>query len=180
MIRINCEFLNSMLSRAMVIVAATAVVAVTSAPSAQARPGGSPLNGRYLATSNGDWATTNDVYRDETTVRQVWTITSSCVDSTSCTGQVSSSAGWTADLRYDGAWWVIERVVDGWEPCADGTSAPGDQKYHFWGVDPAGQTDDTNTTLLAGSDTTFGRSGACGINKLLVITLPMRLQRIIQ
>ena len=23
------------------------------------------LNGKFLATSNGDWATTNDVYRDE-------------------------------------------------------------------------------------------------------------------
>ena len=32
------------------------------------------LNGRFLATSNGDWAMTNDVYRDEASVRSIWTI----------------------------------------------------------------------------------------------------------
>lgn len=154
--------------------------AATSLPHADARVGGSPLNGQYLVTSNGEWAKTNDVYRDETTVRQVWTITSSCVDSTNCTGQVSSSDGWAAEIKYDGAWWFLDRVVPNWQPCPDGTASPGDQKYRFWGVDPAGQTDDANTVLLAGNDTTFGHSGACGINKVLVIALPLRLQRIDQ
>jgi hypothetical protein len=63
----------------------------------------------------------------------------------------------------------------------DGTAAPGDQKYQFGGLDAAsGQTDDTNTAVLVGNDTTFGHSGACGINKPLVIALPLRLQRIDQ
>jgi hypothetical protein len=152
----------------------------TPLPASEARVGGTPLNGRYLATSNGDWATTNDVYHDETTVRQVWTITTSCVNSMSCTGSVSSSAGWTADLNYDGAWWFIDRSVPNWQPCRDGTFASGDQKYRFWGVEATGQTDDANTALLAGNDTTFGHSGDCGVNKVLVIALPLRLQRIDQ
>lgn len=152
--------------------------AVSLTPLAGARQGGSPLNGRYLVTSNGDWAKTNEVYHDEDTVRQVWTITSSCVDSARCTGQVSSNEGWSADLGYDGAWWILDRVVPNWQPCPDGTSSPGDQKYRFYGVDDAGQVDDTNTALLGGHDTTFGHSGACGVNKQLVIALPMRLQKI--
>jgi hypothetical protein len=161
-------------------VTALVMMAALPLPAAWARVGGSPINGRYLVTSNGEWAKTNEVYHDETTVRQVWTITSSCVDSTNCTGQVSSSEGWSAELNYDGSWWFVDRVVPDWQPCPDGTASPGDQKYRFWGVDGTGQTDDTNTALLAGNDTTFGHSGACGINKVLVIALPLRLQRIDQ
>ncbi|MBB3600412.1 hypothetical protein FHT40_000045 [Mycolicibacterium sp. BK556] len=153
-------------------------IAAISAPSAQGSGSGPALNGRYLVTSNGDWAKTNGVYHNETTVRQIWTITSSCVTSMSCTGHLTSSAGWSGDINYDGTWWVVDRVVENWEPCPDGTAAPGDQKYHFWGVDAFGQTDATNTALLAGTDTTFGHSGSCGINLPLVIALPLRLQRI--
>jgi hypothetical protein len=97
---------------AAAVALALALVGITasSASIAKARVGGAPLNGRYLVTSNGDWAKTNEVYHDETTARQVWTITSSCVDSTSCTGQVSSSEGWSADISYDGSWWVVDRI----------------------------------------------------------------------
>ena len=162
--------------------AAAAVVLLGAAPSpaADAQVGGNPLNGRYLVTSNGDWAKTNEVFHDEATVRQVWTVSSSCVDSMSCTGTVISSEGWTADIGYDGTWWFVRRVVDNWQPCPDGTAAPGDQRYHFWGVDPAGQTDSTNTALLAGNDVTLGRSGSCGINNPVKVALPLRLQLIDQ
>jgi hypothetical protein len=147
-------------------------------PLAYAREGGSPMNGRYLVTSNGGMAKTNDVFHDEQTIRQVWTVTSSCVDSTACTGRAISSQGWSADLKYDGAWWVVSHVVPDWQPCPDGTAAAGHQIFRFWGVDPAGQTDDSNTTFLAGSDTTSGRSGDCGINKVLSIVMPIRVQQI--
>jgi hypothetical protein len=168
------------LNRTVAAAAALVCLSASSVPTAAARVGGSPLNGRYLATSNGDWAKINEIYHDRPTIRQVWTITSSCVDSTNCSGQVDSSQGWRADVKYDGSWWFVDRVVPNWEPCPDGTAVPGDQKYRFWSVDATGQTDDTNTALLAGSDTTFGPSGACGVNKPLVISLPLRLQRIDQ
>lgn len=158
---------------------AAVVVATTTAGQAHAVSGGAPLNGRYLVTSTGDWAQTNEVYHDEQTDRQVWTITSSCVDSSSCTGKVTSSQGWSADLRYHDSWWTVTRVVDNWEPCQDGTAAPGTQRYQFWGVDRAtGAEDDSNSTLLVGNNITSGASGACGINKQLVIHLPLRLQLI--
>ena len=43
---------------------------VLCAPAAQADDANArdwALNGTFLATSNGDWATTNDVYRNEAT-----------------------------------------------------------------------------------------------------------------
>jgi hypothetical protein len=159
---------------------ATASVGIAGicTPPAAAWVGGTPLNGRFLATSNGDWAKTNEVFRDEKTVRQVWTVSSTCVDSTDCSGQINSSEGWEAELRYDGAWWFVDRTIPNWQPCQDGTFGSGTQRFRFWGVDDNGQTEEANTSLLAGNDTTFGESGACGINKVLVIALPLRLQRI--
>jgi hypothetical protein len=139
---------------------------------------GSALNGRFLVTSNGDWAKTNDIYRDEQTVRQVWTVASSCVDPTTCSGKVTSSQGWSADMRFASPSWVVDRVVGNWQPCPDGTAAAGAQQYRFWGVGPTGEVVDTNMTMLAGSDTTTGKSGDCGINRPLVISLPLRLQKL--
>ncbi len=138
----------------------------------------SALNGRFLVTSNGDWAKTNQILHNEQTVRQVWTITSSCVDSTTCSGKVTSSQGWSADLHYDASWWSVDRVVNNWQPCPDGTAAAGLQRYRFWGVDSDGQMVDTDVTLLAGSDTTIGKSGDCWINRPLMISLPLRLQKL--
>jgi hypothetical protein len=34
------------------------------------------VNGTYLATSDGQWAKTNESYHDEKSVTQTWTITS--------------------------------------------------------------------------------------------------------
>lgn len=153
--------------------------AVMAAGQAHAVPGGTPLNGRYLVTSNGDWAQTNEVYHDENTVRQVWTITSSCADSSNCIGKVTSSQGWSSDLKYFDSWWTVTRVVENWEPCQDGSATAGVQRFQFWGIDRAtGMQDDSNSTFLAGNDVTSGKSGACGINKQLVINLPLHLQKI--
>lgn len=146
---------------------------------AHAIVGGAPLNGRYLVISNGQWAQTNDVYHDEQTVRQEWTINSSCTDSSTCSGTVHSSLGWSAELRYVDSWWTINRELNGWEPCPDGSATPGHQHYQFWGVDTkTGLEDDSNSTLLAGNDITYGDSGACGVNRQLVVNVPVRLQKI--
>lgn len=138
----------------------------------------SALNGRFLVTSIGNWAQTNDVYHDEQTVRQVWTIASSCVDPTSCSGKVSSSQGWSADVHFGSSWWQVDRVLDNWQPCSNGTAATGYQRYRFWAVGPDGLLSDTIGAVLGGTDTTYGTSGDCGINRRLEITLPLRLQRL--
>ena len=36
------------------------------------------LNGVFTATSNGEWARTNDFFHDEKSVRALWTIASQC------------------------------------------------------------------------------------------------------
>jgi hypothetical protein len=155
-------------------------ISVLAAPVAGADDptAGAALNGRFVVTSDGDRAKTNEIFHNEQTVRQVWTITSSCDDPTSCSGKVTSNQGWSADLRFAPSWWAVDRVLNNWQPCRDGTAARGFQKYRFYGVDSDGQLVESNATVLAGSDTTFGTSGDCGINRQLMISLPLRLQKL--
>jgi len=147
------------------------------APVAYASGYGIELNGTYEAISNGEWAQTSEVFIDETTVRATWTIASSCSDPTECTGQVTSDQGWTARLRFSVDRWMLDHQVPNWIPCPDGTTAPGKQQYRFFGYDN-GKLDHTQTGQLAGADTTIGPSGACGVNKPLVIEMPFTLRRI--
>ena len=49
------------------LAAAAMIAAVSLAPQAQASDRGS-LNGSFTATSNGEWARTNDVFRNEVSV----------------------------------------------------------------------------------------------------------------
>jgi hypothetical protein len=140
---------------------------------------GVELNGSYRVTSNGDWAQTNQVLINEQTVVQTWTVSSSCTSPISCTGTVKSDQGWTAPMVNHGDYWVVDRVVANWEPCPDGTAVPGAQKFMFWGVNPAEESvDNTMRDLMAGRDRTLAASGACGINKPLVIELPLRLEKL--
>lgn len=149
---------------------------------------GVELNGTYRVMSNGEWAKTNDVFIDQQTKIQTWTMSSSCTSPQRCEGQVTSDEGWTAQLRLGGGegspgavgdFWVVDHVVHNWEPCPDGTSAPGNEKFIFWGIDPlTNQRNMTHVELLSGTDKTTAPSGACGINKPLVIELPVRLEKI--
>jgi hypothetical protein len=153
--------------------------AVGLATPAAASNYGVELNGRYRVTSNGDWAQTNLVDMDEKTVVQTWTINTSCTSPIMCTGTVTSDQGWTAPAINTGEYWIVDRVVPNWEPCPDGTAAPGDQKFRFWGQDPVGGwTDPNNVNLLAGQDRTIAASGACGVNKPLVIQMPVKLEKL--
>jgi hypothetical protein len=158
-----------------------------TATPAHASSYGVELNGTYRVISNGDWAKTNEVYIDEKTVVQTWTMTSSCTSPQICTGEVTSDQGWTAPLRLGngegpgslGDFWAVERDVENWEPCPDGTAAPGKQKFLFWGFNPV--TSERNlkiVDLLAGKTTTKAPSGACGINRPLVIDVPVRMEKI--
>jgi hypothetical protein len=158
-------------------VAVTVVVGLGTPSSARASEDGLALNGTYIATSNGDWAQTNDSYHDEATVRGTWIITSACSNTIDCTGQVTSDQGWTAPIRHNSDARIVDRDVPSWERCPVGTGVPGHQKFRFWPVDATGYVAAGSPTL-AGEDRTIGPSGACGVNKLLDIRMPFRLDKV--
>jgi len=126
------------------------------------------LNGVYTATSDGQWAKTNESYHDEVTVISTWTIMSSCAGAYDCTGTVTSDSGWTADILYKSRMWFVTRTHDDWMRCAEGTMAPGKQIIKFY-EDP-----DVKGNYV-GWDTTAGPSGACGVNRPLFVEMPFTL-----
>src|SRR5262245_44714880 len=111
---------NRTLLTAASVAGAALAGGVAAAPIAQA--GDWALNGRYLATSNGDWAQTNEVYRDEGSVRSVWTIAMTCTTEITCSGRVDTDAGWSADIVTTNGWYVVKVLRPGWEPCPNGTT----------------------------------------------------------
>ena len=166
-----------------VVCALTAVMAVNESleptTSAFASNFGTELNGTYRVISNGDWAKSNEVFIDEKTVVQTWTLTSSCTSPIMCTGTVTSDQGWSAPMKTTGDYWSVDRVVENWMPCPDGTAAPGAQNFKFWGWDPVNSYRNLKIVdLLAGKNRTIAASGACGVNRPLVIELPMRLEKV--
>ncbi|OBK76292.1 hypothetical protein [Mycobacterium sp. 1274761.0] len=161
----------------IVTTASIALGALGTAPPAQADAPN--LNGRYQALSNGQFARTNDVFKDERTIVETWDISTTCKSPIECLGEVKSSAGWTAPITYDGDVWNVKRAIPNWEACPDGTYAEGAQNIIFWGIDPVkNERRPTFTTLLGGRDITMSPSGSCGINKSLQIELPFRLDKL--
>lgn len=159
---------------------AISAIGVVAAPVAQADELNGldwALNGTYAALSNGEWAATNDVYRDEATVRSVWTISMSCTNATTCSGQVSSDAGWTADVVAKGFQYMVKRDIPNWEQCADGSTVTGHQSYLFYPVGPTGVVQ-LGSPTLAGFDKTTGESGGCRLNDKLEISMPFRLEKL--
>jgi hypothetical protein len=158
------------------VMAAIVIGGLGTAPSARAE--GNPINGTYIATSVGEWAKTNEVFRDEATVRSTWTITSSCWTFQECSGEVTSDQGWSAPITvHDGSLWYVRRDVPNWEFCPDGTAVTGHQTYFFAFAGQDGKAQPGSSTL-AGYDKTVGPSGACGVNRWLVIMMPFRLDKI--
>jgi hypothetical protein len=160
---------------AVAVLAAVAVGGIADGPSAHASDGEWGLNGTYTATSNGEWARTNDVFRDEASLRGIWTISTTCSYPTECTGTVQSDFGWSAPIYMTGGIWYVKRTVPNWEPCPDGTASPGFQVYRFVPVVEDGSQVDPTSTTLAGEDQTTGTPGACGISKPLFINMPFKL-----
>ncbi len=158
-----------------------------TAPSAQAADYGIALNGTYRATSNGDWAQSSAgphgnggamVYLDEQTKIETWTVSSDCVSPVECSGEVSSDAGWTAPLKWNGNEWFVDRDIPNWEPCPDGTAAPAHQRFGLWPFDPSTtHREPTARDLVVGLEKTTAPSGACGKNKPLSIELPVRWEK---
>lgn len=151
------------------------VLLVGTAPQALA-DSGPAINGRYQAVSNGDFAKTNDVYRDLPSVVSVWTIESTCTDPQTCTGRVISDAGWEAELVFQTATWKVRRVLPDWQHCPDGTARPGYQLYRFFPMADGEIVE--GSPVLGGDDTTTGEPGACGVGYPVVITMPFRLVKL--
>jgi hypothetical protein len=162
--------------RVTIVATAASLVCVASPPIAAAQPDDGSLNGRYIATSNGDWAQTNDQFRKETSVRSTWTISSTCSAPTDCTGTVSSDLGWTADIYKKSGMWYVRHAIPGWRPCSDGAAADGLQLFRFYAGDPlTGQAVPSGSDTYLGDEVTSSASGACGINKQLVIKMPFKM-----
>ncbi len=151
------------------------LASLCGAPAAAADPDDTAVNGVFSAVSDGQWAKTNESYLNEATLTSTWTVTSSCSTYLDCTGTVASDQGWTAPLVYQSGRWRVVRSVEHWEPCPDGTAAPGRQSFTFW---PARGDAPDRHDRLTGWDETIGPSGACGINRSLNIRLPFQLTRI--
>jgi hypothetical protein len=165
--------------RSILMVVATAVVGLAFTAAcwpAYAYDDGLPMNGTYRVISNGDWAKTNEVYHDEKTSMSTWTVSTTCPNDQFCDGKVSSDAGWSADIQWRAGIWVVRHQIPNWEPCANGTAFPGEQLFRFWPVDDSGRVQIGSNTF-AGTDTTTGPSGACGINKGLEVSMPLRLDK---
>ncbi|HET6734424.1 hypothetical protein [Mycobacterium sp.] len=164
---------------AVVLLASGIIGALGTAPPAGAAYCDPTPNGTFAAVSDGVWAQTNQVYRDEATVTSTWTVTSSCTEAfPNCAGQVISSQGWTAPMNCEAAGlWHVRRHLEGWEPCKDGTAAPAEQLLYF-SPDLSGAPSFAAVTTFSGWDRTVGVSGGCGINKPLVIEMPFRLTKI--
>jgi hypothetical protein len=162
-------------TRATALGGALVVVAVVSGPTALAD--NAALNGKFVAQSNGEWATTNDVYHDEATVRSIWTIAMTCTNDVVCAGQVTSDAGWTANIITTNGEYVVKRELPNWEQCSDGRTFTGHQRYRFFPVDAGGSVL-PGSPVFAGFDHTKGDSGDCSRNERLEVELPFRLEKI--
>lgn len=127
------------------------------------------LNGTYIAVSDGQWAKTREVFRDEATITSTWTITSTCSTHVECTGYVVSDQGWSADAIFSAGLWSVDRDLPNWEPCGDGSTVTGHQQFTFYAVDSA---------TLVGKDKTIGPSGACGVSYWLTVEMPFKLTMI--
>jgi hypothetical protein len=154
--------------------------AMTGMASAHADINNPAINGVFRATSNGEWARSDDTYHDEPSVQSIWTIKTSCPENpVQCSGTITSDEGWTAKIVHVPGMWKVIREIPGWETCADGTAATGRQVYTFWPTtqDP-GLPVDADSTLFTGENVTVGPSGACGQSFPLNITMPIKLVKI--
>jgi hypothetical protein len=166
------------LSTGAAVLAAAAIGSLGMAP-AHADINNPAINGTFLATSNGEWARTNDSYHDEASIRSIWTITSSCENPVACSGTVSSDEGWTAKIVHVPAMWKVVRDLPNWETCGDGTAAAGHQVFIFYPVGPdPSQLVQADSTTFSGEEETTGPSGACGVNNVLQINMPFKLVKI--
>lgn len=174
---------RSLMRRSRTVLGATSMSATLACglgatPPAQASPDAFAINGVFTATSDGNFATTDYAFHNEATVTSTWTVTSTCISDDHCAGQVSSDQGWSAPLyTHEGHVWYVERDLPAWEPCPDGTTSPGHQRYKFSPSNADGLTQ-IGSPYLEGTDKTNGVRGACGRAKWLTVVMPFRLNKV--
>ncbi|MGV0646261.1 hypothetical protein ABQE44_22965 [Mycolicibacterium sp. XJ2546] len=163
---------------AAVVASGVVLGSVIAVAPAHASDYGVELNGTYRVMSDGEWARTNEVLIDQETVIETWTVATDCVSPIECEGTVVSDRGWTGTARLEDFWYV-DHDIPNWIPCPDGTFAPGHQKFILFGIDPTTSERQTkNMTYFGGRNQTKGPSGACGVNKPVVIEMPVRMEKI--
>ena len=150
---------------------------VDIAPSAQATDDDYAINGKYVATSDGTYATTDYAFHNEATVKSIWTITSKCTTDVNCAGKVDSDQGWSAPLRTEGHVWYVDHDIASWETCTDATSFTGHQTFTFSPANANGVTQ-IGSPYLEGKDETVGPRYACGRATVLTIVMPFRLDKV--
>lgn len=159
-------------------VALALIGSLCSAPPAYASTFGVELNGTYRVLSDGGKAKGNEVFFDQQTVVQTWTVSTTCVNPLECSGEVRSDKGWTAPIRLN-EYWIVDHDIADWVPCPNGTFAPGRQKFFVYGWNPERlEVNDKNPDFLVGRDITKSPSGACGRNQPIVIDMPVRMQKV--
>src|SRR6185436_10452444 len=104
--------------RAGLTVAAVAGLVASATPAPRAAADAWGINGTFVATSNGEWAKTNEQFRNEAVVRSNWTISTTCINPTDCTGTVHSDAGWDAPIYARSGMWFVKRAIPNWQPCS--------------------------------------------------------------
>ncbi len=164
--------------RALIALIAATVPAVASV-AAPGSAGASPdeaINGRFVATSIGNMAKTNDAFKPEALKQHVWTVATTC-DLVYCSGSVTSDEGWTTAITKQSDIWLVNLAIPNWGPCPDGTPFPAEQTYRFTPTGPDGHSL-TGSPVLSGEEYTVGVSGACGIGQPLRIRMPFRLDRV--
>ena len=159
-------------------VAAAVLLVGVAAPTPARASADWALNGTFTATSNGEWARSNDVFHDQQSVRATWTISSECSYPTECTGTVTSDQGWTAPIYQTGGEWYVKHIVPQWIPCQDGPPADGFQVFRFKRMTADGDNTDPTSNTLIGEDATTGPSGACGRSLAIHITMPFKLVKV--
>ena len=136
--RLDCRAMRGMgLLAGAAATAFTVIGSSGAAVPAQASNYGFEINGTYRATSIGELARTSEVFIDEQTTVETWTVNSSCTDPWTCTwpGDERPRLDRTAGGGISTSW-LVDREIPNWEPCPDGTTATGYQKYYFYGKEP--------------------------------------------
>lgn len=156
--------------------AAVVLAGVTVAAPAGASPEWG-INGTFAMSSNGDWAKVNSRYEDQPSERETWTISTTCISPTECTGTVNSDAGWSAPIYTTNSVWYVKRTVPNWRFCADGAAIEGFQEYKLYPVGADGHYDGSSDEYT-GVNRVIGPSGSCGRNQPPVIEMPFYMKKV--
>jgi hypothetical protein len=135
------------------------------------------INGTFATSSNGDWAQVNERYENQPSERNTWTISTTCISPSECTGTVQSDAGWSAPIYTTNSLWYVKRTIPNWRFCANGAAIEGFQEYKIYPVGSDGHYD-LASNEYTGVNRVIGPSGSCGRNQWPVIQMPFYMKKL--